>query len=107
MGVSIAFVNDVIPGGGPVHVWVLAVAWFLLVGSLVLSLWSQYSSDKAIRNEIADCDRVGAGATPMLRTDNLASSSTEALNNLAAFACVFGIIALLAFALINLSRIGR
>ena len=107
MGVSIAFVNGVIPRGGPVQVWILAVAWFAFVGSLVFCLWSQYSSDKAIRSEINDCDRVAAGASPMLRTDNVASSSTEALNSLAALTCVFGIIALLVFAFINLSRIGQ
>jgi hypothetical protein len=97
LAVSIAFVQDV--ARDPVHVGWLGAAWGLFATSLMLILVSFLTSQHALRREM----RVLSGEREAdERPGGWLSALTIGLNWTSAGALVFGVLALVAFALYNL-----
>jgi hypothetical protein len=104
LGLSLAFIEKVVPVGGAQHLWLLAVSWSLLILAVVCNLLSFMAAMQSMRWE----QQVLDGRRALKSADEPAGGSwrrwTKTFNWLALVSCVAGIILLFAFAAVNLAR---
>jgi hypothetical protein len=91
LGISLAFVRDVAPT--PRHKWLMGVSWLFFVLSLLLSLLSFLTSERAVVSMVEKMD----SAAEIER-----GKSTDYLNWSSAAALIVGAVLLVLFAWLNL-----
>ena len=99
LGVSIAFLRDVVPTPNPSSLWALQCGWTALTMSLVAIFVSIWTSQRALLKAIEQCD---AGEITEGPVGGDAGILTDWLNTLAGFAFIFGVAFLLFFVFTNL-----
>lgn len=99
LGVSLAFVKDII-GPNPIQIaWVLLLSWGFWITSLTSILISFYTSQKALRKTVLQIDSNDIyGKVP----GGFLSKITSALNLLGMLFFIFGIISIVVFAYKNM-----
>jgi hypothetical protein len=100
LGVSIAFLKDIVKPGQAQDTWLAGLAWLAWCASLACTLWSHYWSTRAMRRAVEEFD--AGEAKRKTRLGGLADQLTVGLNVAAGVAFIMGAVSFATFAFRNL-----
>jgi hypothetical protein len=100
LGVSLAFLKDIVKPGQAQDAWLAGIAWAAWCASLACTLWSHYWSTRALRRAVEELD--AGEAKRKSRLGGLADELTVGLNFAAGVAFIIGAASFAMFAFRNL-----
>lgn len=100
LGVSLAFLKDIVKPDNAQDTWLAGFAWGAWCVSLACTLWSHYSSTRALRRAVEQFDE--GEVKPRAPLGGLADQVTTALNFGAGLCFIVGAASFVAFAFRNL-----
>ena len=104
LGLSLVFIEKVVPVTGAQHLWLLAVSWSSLILAVVCNLMSFMAAMQSMRREQQVFDGSRTLASPGEPAGGSWRRWTNTFNWVALGSCVFGTILLFTFAALNLAR---
>ncbi len=100
---SVTFIEKIVPQPQAWTLYILLFSWVLLIASVLLTLISFYTSEKAIRKTIEILDlEYGAEAGDKIDDNNKYSKITERLNFFSIASLILGIVLLTVFSFLNI-----
>ena len=104
LGISLAFIGNIIPKGKPiVLIQLLVIAWICFGASILSVLFASFSSQKAFELRISELDKQYSGADNISQREvNKANNRTDIFNYCSMFLFTAGVILLAYFTICNL-----
>ncbi len=105
LGLSVTFIEKIAPHPQPWTIWLLGSSWFLLLATLLISLYSHLTSQSAMRRqrEILDLELENKCLTKDQMRNSM-STCTHWLNISSMITFTIGVILLCAFTITNLPK---
>jgi hypothetical protein len=108
LGLSIAFIKDVVPFGDALFLPLLYVSWWLFAIAMVSVLFSFLTGQRAFDRQLYLADEYYIGRNPSaFDAPNQYAAATRLLNLASCLTLVFAIVLTVLFVSLNLSRVGR
>lgn len=103
LGLSLAFIKDIVPIGGLLIVWVLVVSWVLFAISIILTITSYITSQKGISTQLEYAEEYYLkGNEDYLNKENPYSGWTECFNLWSGVCFIFALLFTILFVTVNL-----
>ena len=103
--ISLTLIEKIIPFSAAEYKFALIASWSFFTLSILMTLWSFLTSQRALDLELDKVDSVlSTGDTTILETENPYSIKTEILNKLSFYSLIAAILTLVTFVGINVSE---
>ena len=103
LGLSLAFIKDIVPIGDLIIVWVLIASWALFAISIILTITSYITSQKGIKTQLEYAEEYYLkGNKDYLNRGNPYSVWTECFNLLSGVCFILALVVTILFVTINL-----